>query len=324
MKLADKIIKLRKQSGWSQEELAEKMNVSRQSVSKWEGAMSIPDLNKIIMLGEIFGVSTDYLLKDEIEEIEAGSDSGDNGFDKVSIKDAQNFVETSVIQSRKTALGTLVLLSSVLPLLALLAIAQLPTIQLSTQVITGVGITLMFALIGFGVVIIISTSHVARKLTAFKERTFELEYGVESIYREKLEAYSTKYHKGLSVSVLLFILSPIPLILAAIFEASTTVILLMVVLLIALIGIGVFILIPISSTQSAYHCLLGEGEFSPEGRIISKRSMQVSTMYWPLIVAIYLGWSFWTMDWHITWIVWPVAAVLFAAIVGLVQLVKSE
>ncbi len=61
MILADKILKLRKQSGWSQEELADKMNVSRQSVSKWESASSIPDLNKVILLTEIFGVTTDYL-----------------------------------------------------------------------------------------------------------------------------------------------------------------------------------------------------------------------------------------------------------------------
>ena len=60
MILADKIILLRKKSGWSQEELAEKMNVSRQSVSKWEGANSIPDISKIIDMSKIFGVSTDY------------------------------------------------------------------------------------------------------------------------------------------------------------------------------------------------------------------------------------------------------------------------
>ena len=63
MILADKIIEERKRIGLSQEELAEKLNVSRQSVSKWEGAQSIPDINRIIMLAEIFGVTTDYLLR---------------------------------------------------------------------------------------------------------------------------------------------------------------------------------------------------------------------------------------------------------------------
>lgn len=65
MIFADKLIRLRKKAGWSQEELASQMNVSRQSVSKWEGAQSVPDLDKIVRLSKLFGVSTDYLLKDE-------------------------------------------------------------------------------------------------------------------------------------------------------------------------------------------------------------------------------------------------------------------
>ena len=68
MILAEKIISLRKKNGWSQEQLAEQLNISRQSVSKWESGTSIPDLDKILKMSAIFGVSTDYLLKDELEE----------------------------------------------------------------------------------------------------------------------------------------------------------------------------------------------------------------------------------------------------------------
>ena len=60
MILADKIIDLRKKNGWSQEELAELLDVSRQSVSKWESAQSVPDMQRIIRMSEIFGVTTDY------------------------------------------------------------------------------------------------------------------------------------------------------------------------------------------------------------------------------------------------------------------------
>ena len=67
MIFADKLIALRKKAGWSQEELAQQLNVSRQSVSKWEGAQSVPDLDKIVQLSRVFGVSTDYLLKDTIK-----------------------------------------------------------------------------------------------------------------------------------------------------------------------------------------------------------------------------------------------------------------
>ena len=64
MILAEKIMSLRKRAGWSQEELASQLGVSRQSVSKWESALSIPDIAKITQLSELFGVTTDYLLKD--------------------------------------------------------------------------------------------------------------------------------------------------------------------------------------------------------------------------------------------------------------------
>ena len=65
MRLSEKIMDLRKRSGWSQEELAERLGISRQSVSKWETGESIPDIDKIIRMSELWNVSTDYLLKDD-------------------------------------------------------------------------------------------------------------------------------------------------------------------------------------------------------------------------------------------------------------------
>ena len=62
MILAEKIMSLRRKKEWSQEKLAEQLGVSRQSVSKWESSASIPDIEKIIRMSELFGVSTDYLL----------------------------------------------------------------------------------------------------------------------------------------------------------------------------------------------------------------------------------------------------------------------
>lgn len=70
MILSEKIIMLRKKYGWSQEELAERLDISRQSVSKWESGASIPDLERIVSMSQLFGVTTDYLLKDEMEETE--------------------------------------------------------------------------------------------------------------------------------------------------------------------------------------------------------------------------------------------------------------
>ena len=83
MIFADKLIALRKKAGWSQEELAEQLGVTRQSVSKWEGAQSVPDIDKILQMSRLFGVTTDYLLKDDQGEPEYTPDAEDSPLPRV-------------------------------------------------------------------------------------------------------------------------------------------------------------------------------------------------------------------------------------------------
>lgn len=70
MTLPDKIVELRKRNGWSQEDLAEKINVSRQAISRWEGGNALPDASNILQLSKLFGVTTDYLLNEEYKSDE--------------------------------------------------------------------------------------------------------------------------------------------------------------------------------------------------------------------------------------------------------------
>ena len=67
MDIAEKIIKLRKTNGWSQEDLVEKLNVSRQAISRWESGTSQPDASNVLNLSKLFGVTADYLLNDEFD-----------------------------------------------------------------------------------------------------------------------------------------------------------------------------------------------------------------------------------------------------------------
>ncbi len=66
MKLSEKIVQLRKAYGMTQEELAARCNVSRQSISKWEADIALPETEKLLLLGDLFHVSMDVLLKDEL------------------------------------------------------------------------------------------------------------------------------------------------------------------------------------------------------------------------------------------------------------------
>ena len=86
MILADKITALRKKAGWSQEELAEQLGVTRQSVSKWEGAQSVPDMDKVVQMSRLFGVTTDFLLKDELSEEEPAPEGCDSPLRRAALR----------------------------------------------------------------------------------------------------------------------------------------------------------------------------------------------------------------------------------------------
>ena len=65
MKLSEKLYQLRRQAGLSQEQAAEQLGVSRQSVSKWEGGQSVPEADKLAAISRLYGVTTDYLLLED-------------------------------------------------------------------------------------------------------------------------------------------------------------------------------------------------------------------------------------------------------------------
>lgn len=324
MILADKIIKLRKKFGWSQEELAEKMNVSRQSVSKWESTNSIPDLNKIIKLGEIFSVSTDYLLKDEIEEIEPISDDNEPGIIRITLEQAKTYVANKVKAAKLTSFGVFIILSSVVPLFLFLGTVNLEQITIGYNTAVAVGLSLLFVMIGFAVSFFIRASQFELECYVYENEEFELAYGVRSIIKDLAVKLRPSYQLKVSISVMLFITSSVPLIIVAIFDGSSFLIMTMLIVLILMIAIGIFIIIPVSAEFNAYNLLIGEGNYLPKKKKSTKRIGKFAGVYWPLLSAIYLGWSLWTMNWGTTWILWPVAGVLFAAIIGLMEMIDTD
>ncbi len=69
---------------------------------------------------------------------------------------------------------------------------------------------------------------------------------------------------------------------------------------------------------------MGEGDYAPYKRKQMNRIKKLGAFYWPFVTAIYIGWSLWTMAWGTTWIVWPVASIGFAALIGLIGLFDSS
>ena len=108
--------------------VAEKMNVSRQAASKWEGAQTIPDLEKILKLGELFGVTTDYLLKDEIENEDYTDGVSDPGVRKITLAEANEYLDLREKASKRIAIATMLCIVSILPLLLLGVASEIPSL----------------------------------------------------------------------------------------------------------------------------------------------------------------------------------------------------
>ena len=89
-------------------------------------------------------------------------------------------------------------------------------------------------------------------------------------------------------------------------------------LFLLVVGLAVFLFITAGMTHEAFEILLGQGDYRYKvGNQQAERLIgTIAAAYWPLATAIYLLWSFLSGNWHITWLVWPVAGVLFAAISG--------
>lgn len=316
MIFADKVIRLRKKNGWSQEELAERMNVSRQSVSKWEGAQTVPDLQKILQLSELFGVTTDYLLKDEIEMEEFTGEDADLSVRRVTLAEANSYLEQRRSSAKKIALATFLCILSPVPLILL---GGATMFGVSENLAGGVGMVALFLIVAVAVALYISCGHQNAPFEFLDTDPFEIEYGVNGLVRERKMAYRSSYAFFNTIAAVICVLSPIPLFIGAFLENEwIMVVSLGIMLLMAAVGTAIFINAGVQ--WASMQRLIKDGEFAPEEKRKNKVIETVSAVYWMVVTAFYLALNFITTSWETSWIIWPVAGVLYAAVVTICRM----
>ena len=334
MILADKIIRLRKKNGWSQEELAEKMNVSRQAVSKWEGAQTIPDLEKILMLGDLFGVTTDYLLKDEIENEDYTDGISNPGTRKITLAEANEYLDIRKGAAKRIAIATMLCIVSIFPLLLLGVASENPSFFLSEDAACGIGLLAMFPVVTIAVAIFIKVGFSNAPYEFIEKEPFETEYGVIGLVKDAQKKYRNTYTKYNYIGSCICVLSPVPFLGAAFFDNDLlTVIMLTVTLFIA--GIGAMFFIVSGVRWASMQKLLKEGEYDPVEKKKNRLKETVSVVYWVLATAVFFLWGFLGNDgsgidgntwisWKNSWIVWPVAGILFVAVMMICNLLVDK
>lgn len=322
MILADKIIRLRKRNGWSQEELAAKMNVSRQAVSKWEAAQTTPDLEKILQLGNLFGVTTDYLLKDEMED-EEFTDETDIPVKRITLSQADSFLKWRKSASIKIAAATFLCVIAVIPLLLLGAVSEVAALSISENVAGGIGLVSLFVFVAVAVTIFLHCGFKNAPYDFIDKEPFETEYGVTGMVKERQKEYRPVYVRSNMIATGICVLSPVPLLVSA-FTGNEFFIVIMLTITLLLAGAGAGIFIIAGVRWASMQKLLKEGEYTPQEIRKSHIKETIATVYWLSATAIYLAWSFLTDAWEATWIVWPVAGVLFAGVMAICRLFTDK
>ena len=329
MILADKIMTLRKKAGWSQEELAAQLNVSCQSVSKWESAQSIPDMDKVVQMSRLFGVTTDFLLKDEIEiEEHTQSEPVDEPpLRRVTMEEASAYLALRREAAPKIALATFLCIISPVALLMLAAMSELSRFGISENAAAGIGLCVLLVLVAIGVTLFFTCSAKVRDFDFLEEVPFETEYGVSGMVKERKQSFAAAYSRLNIIGTVLCILSEVPLFVSMCMETADVVYVAAVCLLLIIAGMGCVAFTYGGTIQSSMERLLEEGDYTRQQK--SRRSIKgaVSTVYWLLVTALFMWYTFGPSgngQARYSWFIWAIAGVVYAAAMLVVNLIQRS
>lgn len=329
MILADKIVSLRKKAGWSQEELAEQLGVTRQSVSKWEGAQSVPDMDKVVMMSRLFGVSTDFLLKDELEEETpcAAAQDDDTPLRRVSLTQASAYLALRKAAAPKIAIATALCITSPVTLILLAGMSEVQRFHISENAAAGIGLCVLLGLVALAVSIFLRTSTEAKEYRFLKEEPFETEYGVEGMVRQRQQEYKDTNTRLVTVGVVLCVLAAVPLFAAMCINGSDLLYIAAVCALLVLVAIGCLALVTAGVYQGAMEQLLEEGDYTRPQKKHHKLMGTVTMIYWLTATAVFLLYTYGPHgngQPRYSWIIWAVAGVLYAAVMGIVRIISRS
>jgi len=203
MKLSEKIIYLRKRQGWSQEELAEALGVSRQSVSKWESGASMPELDRIVQLCALFGLTADALIRDDLEP--DGAETISDGAHRLTLQEAYAYVAEYHVAAQKIALGSAACVACPAVLVALSTISEI--------LCTAIGLPALFLMVAWGVWLFINTGTITGRYRHIDKRRFTADPAVTAWAKEAREQFRSSWVREIAAGTVLCVLSPAPIML---------------------------------------------------------------------------------------------------------------
>ena len=258
MGFSEKVTSLRKQAGWSQEELAQRLDVSRQAVSKWESGQAMPDLDRVVRMSELFGVSTDSLLRDIPEPDRSVQEAAR----AVTMEEAQAFLSLKETMADRIAWAVFACVLAPIPLLMLSALAEAG--GLSENVAGAVGIAVLLVLAAGAVAVFLSCGIASERYEYLEKEPIQAARTVIQMAREQQESSRERYGRWNVAGVSLCILAALPLLIAAMLSESAVAVIAALCVTLALAGFGTTFLIRAGIRWESLQKLLEENQGDAE------------------------------------------------------------
>lgn len=318
MNLSEKIMLLRKKQGWSQEELANRLNISRQSISKWESGQSQPDIDKIILLSQLFQVTTDYLLLDQENE-----EHRQTGI-YLSLSQVQEYLTLRKQSSLKIAFATFLCVISPIPLIGLTTLSQYQRFHMTENLAVSLGLSFLIICITIAVILFCLCAFKVKKYEFLEKEDFSLGNDVKEYAVKEKEEYQDRYHRYQIIGIVLCILSVLPIFIFLNYEFLESI---AVCILLFFVSIGCFFLVLAGTYQNALDKILQTGDYTPKQKKNNILKSKISTIYWLVVTAIFLYYTFGKNgngQMQYSWIIWAIAGVLFGVLMIVIDLINKR
>ena len=321
MDFSEKIAMLRRQKNWSQEELAEKLMVTRQAVSKWESAQSMPDLDKIVQLSELLGVSTDYLLKSDRDapEVETPQRTQEKASARrVTREEVSRFLTLQESTAPKISLGVALCVWSPIVLIGLTALGSVFHVKIPDSVAGGSGLCVLLGMVAAAVALFLTSGTKLKEFEYLEREPITPDVDARELARKREAAQAEVCSKLTTAGVVLCIISAVPIFaVMCVGRMLDWYYSLAVCALLLLVGIACLLLVRAGSMRGAVDKLLEQGDYTRESKAKSRIVGAISAVYWLVVTAIFLFYTFGPNgngQPQYSWFIWAVGGVLYGAL----------
>lgn len=240
-------------------------------MSKWEGAQSVPDMDKVVQMSRLFGVTTDFLLKDELSEEEPAPEGCNSPLHRVTMAEASEYLALRRAAAPKIAFATMLCILSPICLILLAGMSDVPRFGISEDAAAGVGLCVLLVMVAVGVAIFLACAAKAKPYEFLEKEPFETEYGVAGMVRERQKEHAPAYARLNITGTVLCILAAVPLFAAMCVSASDLFYIGAVCLLLVVVSVGCFAFVLGGVNHSAMQALLEEEDYTRENKAKSPR-----------------------------------------------------